>query len=148
MKIELATTEERTWAAGLMTHSEPWITLGVTHEQCAKACLDPEHLVYISHRREQPSGLIILDRYGLAGSPYIKSVCIDHGARGRGIGAALVGFAENLFCAESKHIFLCVSSFNTRAKIFYERIGYHQVGEFKDYIRDGVSELLMYKRLT
>jgi ribosomal-protein-alanine N-acetyltransferase len=148
MKIELATEDEYYWVAEQMAQSEPWIRLGVTQEQCMKTCKDPQHRVYIATIDDQPSGLIILHRQGLAGSPYIKSVCVGDGLRGQGIGAALVGFAENLFRTESKHIFLCVSSFNTRAKLFYERIGYHQVGEFKDYIIKGASELLLYKPLT
>jgi ribosomal protein S18 acetylase RimI-like enzyme len=48
----------------------------------------------------------------------------------------------------AKHMFLCVSSFNGRARRFYERRGYSQVGEFPDYIVEGASEILMHKRLA
>ena len=56
-------------------------------------------------------------------------------------------FAEDLFRREARHIFLCVSSFNTRARAFYERLGFCAVGEFQDYIIEGASEILMHKRL-
>jgi ribosomal protein S18 acetylase RimI-like enzyme len=57
-------------------------------------------------------------------------------------------FAEELFRGGAKHIFLCVSSFNSRARSLYERCGYKVVGEFKDYVIEGASEILMHKRLS
>lgn len=56
-------------------------------------------------------------------------------------------FAENLFREEARHLFLCVSSFNARARSFYERRGYQAVGELEDYVIEGASEILMHKRL-
>jgi predicted GNAT family acetyltransferase len=49
---------------------------------------------------------------------------------------------------EARHIFLCVSSFNTEARRLYERRGYRQAGEFPDYVMAGASEILMHKRLV
>ena len=46
-----------------------------------------------------------------------------------------------------RHFFLCVSSFNTRARAFCPRQGYRQVGQFHDEVIDGASELLLYKRV-
>jgi hypothetical protein len=51
----------------------------------------------------------------------------------------------HLFVA--RHFLLCVSSFNARAQAFYTRHGYRQVGQFDDYVIDGASELLLYKRV-
>jgi ribosomal-protein-alanine N-acetyltransferase len=89
-----------------------------------------------------------LHKRGVASSPYVKSIVVSDKYRGFGIGKALMEFAENLFRNEAKHIFLCVSSFNQRARAFYERLGYEAVGELKDYIIDGESEILMHKRLV
>jgi RimJ/RimL family protein N-acetyltransferase len=36
-------------------------------------------------------------------------------------------------------MFLCVSSFNPRARALYERSGYRFVGELPDYVVDGHS---------
>ncbi len=145
--IAPATGAERDWAAELLADSEPWITLRVTLEQCRKACRDPEYLLYVAHWQGNPCGAIVLQRSGLAGSPYIKSIAVAAEHRSRGIGAALMQFAENLFRNEARHMFLCVSSFNTRARAFYERQGYRAVGEFEDYIVEGASEILMHKSL-
>lgn len=145
--ISPATDEERDWAAELMAGSEPWLTLKVSLEQCRKSCRDPEYLLYVAHADGSPCGAIVLQRRGVAGSPYVKSIAVADGHRGRGIGAQLMQFAEELFLGKAKHIFLCVSSFNIRARRFYELHGYRAVGEFKDYIIEGASEILMHKHL-
>jgi hypothetical protein len=41
-----------------------------------------------------------------------------------------------------------VSSFNDRARVLYERHGYAPVGELKDFIVDGASEIILHKRLA
>lgn len=147
LDIRLATSEERDWTAGLMSGSEPWITLGTTLEQCLLVCRDPSYLIFVAHQNAFPCGSILLHPRGLAGSPYLKSVAVTEGHRNQGIGAQLIAFAENHFRNNSKHIFLCVSSFNLRAQALYERLGYTRVGEFKDYIVEGASEILFHKRL-
>ena len=143
-----ATLEDRIWAARLLSESEPWITLGVGFEKTLQSCSDEELLLYIAHSEETPCGLIIIDPRGVAGSPYIKSIAVAESFRNKGIGAILIDFAENSFQSTSRYIFLCVSSFNTRARSFYKKLGYTEVGELRDYIINGASEILMSKRLS
>ena len=45
-------------------------------------------------------------------------------------------------------MFLCVSSFNTRARALYERLGYQVVGELRDYVVRGHSEWLLRKSVA
>ncbi|HEY7697718.1 MAG TPA: GNAT family N-acetyltransferase [Vicinamibacteria bacterium] len=142
-----ATEEEREWTASLMARSEPWLTLGASLEICRESCRDPEYLLYVARDEGRPRGAILLQRRGLASSPYVKSIVVDPEHRSEGIGAALMEFAENLFRGESRHLFLCVSSFNRGARSFYERQGYSKVGELEDYVIEGASEILMHKRL-
>jgi len=84
---------------------------------------------------------------GVAGSPYIVSIAVEEAYRGRGIGAEMLAHVEEHFRPRARHMLLCVSSFNTSARRFYERHGYGAVGELPDYIIDGASEILMHKRL-
>jgi ribosomal protein S18 acetylase RimI-like enzyme len=147
LDIQQATDDERNWAAHLIATSEPWITLKTTVEQSIKICRDPEYMIYVAHYAGQPCGAIILHPRGLASSPYIKTVVVAEAFRSRGVGARLIQFAEDHFRENAKHLFLCVSSFNKRARTFYEALGYVPVGEFKDYVIEGESELLLYKRL-
>jgi ribosomal-protein-alanine N-acetyltransferase len=145
--IHPADEAEKNMAANLLASSEPWITLRISAELCYKNCHNPDFQVYIAYIGDNPSGIIIIDPKGVAGSPYIKSIAVYQEFRGRGVGAKLLSFAEELFRGRSKYIFLCVSSFNLRARKFYEKNGYKVVGELKDFIIEGASEILIHKRL-
>jgi ribosomal protein S18 acetylase RimI-like enzyme len=142
------TEDERAWAARLLATSEPWISLGVTEEKTRQTLHDPGYLVYIAHINNAACGLIIIHPRGVAGSPYIKTIAVSAEYRNEGIGASLMNFAETSFRNRSRYIFLCVSSFNSKARIFYQKLGYTMVGELKDYIIDGASEILMSKKLA
>ena len=145
--ITLATEPEKTWAAELMAQSEPWTTLGITLEKSLIACRDVSNHVYIAHDHDMLCGLIILQDKGVAGSPYIKSIAVAQVYQNQGIGKQLLKFAEDQYRGNSKHLFLCVSSFNKMAQHLYQEYGFRVVGEFNDYIVDGLSEILMHKRL-
>lgn len=145
--ISPATDFERDWCAALMAISDPWMTLGRGLDDCRTRMHDPAYLLYVAHLDEHPCGFILLQRRGVAGSPYIASIATSKEYRSKGIGSRLLEFAEELFSPDCRHIFLCVSSFNYRARALYERSGYTVVGELKDYVIDGASEFLMHKRL-
>ena len=147
IEIHSASEPEREMASRLLASSEPWITLKITQEQCRKNCHDPEFLLYIASVGGKPGGIILIDPRGVAGSPYIKSIAVYPEFRGHGIGTKLLSFAEELFRHKSKHIFICVSSFNHQARKLYERFGFEALCEFKDYLIDGASEILMHKRI-
>ena len=65
--------------------------------------------------------------------------------RGRGLGSALIAFAERRILRDKPNVFICVSSFNARARRLYERMGYEVVGELKDFVVRGHSEFLLRK---
>jgi ribosomal protein S18 acetylase RimI-like enzyme len=146
--ISQATDAEREWCAELMAGSDPWIRLGRGIEPCRAICRHPEYLLLVAHAGQEPCGFVLLHPRGVAGSPYIASIAVAERSRGRGVGALLLAHAEAHFAASARHIFLCVSSFNERARRLYERHGYAAVGELKDYIVEGASETLMHKRLA
>lgn len=145
--IAQAVDSEREWAAALMANSEPWITFGRDIEATRTFFRAPDAQLYIAHRRDEPCGFLLIRPRGVVSSPYVASLAVAAGERGNGIGSQLMRFAEDRYRSESKHLFICVSSFNTRAKSLYERLGYVVVGELKDYIIDGFSEYLLHKRL-
>ena len=148
-EIELgeATTEEREWCARLMAASEPWITLRRGYDALLNAALDPDYVILVARRGGAPCGFIRIHPRGVAGSPYVASVAVAETERGRGVGTALLDATETRY-PKARYVFLCVSSFNTRARELYERYGYRLVGELPDYVVDGYSELLMGKRLA
>lgn len=130
-----------------MASSEPWLTLGRDFAACLARCQAPEIVVLMARRSGAPCGFVLLHPTGVAGSPYIASIATSAAVRGQGVGSALLQAAERWLPA-ARHMFLCVSSFNVRARRLYERRGYAQVGEFPDYVVLGASEILMHKRLV
>ncbi len=146
--ITSATDSEREWAARLMSASEPWITLRRGFAECCKACMDSACFLYVAHDEKLPCGFILLNPKGVAGSPYVRSIAVAPEFRGKGVGSCLLNFAEDRFRDSARYLFLCVSSFNLKAKALYERQGYTVVGELVDYVIEGASEILMHKRLV
>jgi [ribosomal protein S18]-alanine N-acetyltransferase len=141
------TDDDREWAARLMAGSEPWLTLGRGIDACRAACRRPDCVLFVARDALGRGGFALVNPRGLAGSPYLASIAVEAGWRSRGVGAALLAYCEAQAALTSRHFFLCVSSFNTRARAFYVRHGYRRVGEFDDFIIDGASEVLMYKRV-
>ncbi|MFY9609517.1 MAG: GNAT family N-acetyltransferase [Blastocatellia bacterium] len=143
-KLQQATDAE--WCARVMTGSEPWVTLGRDYEESLQIITDLSKEVYISIVEGEAAGFIILNMKG-AFVGYVQTICIAPESRGRGIGSRLLEFAEDRIFSESPNVFLCVSSFNERARRLYERSGYSVIGELKDYLVRGHSEILMRKSL-
>jgi len=145
--ISPASHSDREWSAALMARNEPWITLGRTLEGCRVVCHHPEYLVFVARHQQHRVGFLILQRRGVVGSPYLATICVDESHRNRGFGQQMLDWTEAFFRPQARHLFLCVSSFNPRARVLYERAGYSQVGELPAYFIEEASEILMYKRL-
>lgn len=148
LSIDLAAGDaDREWCAQLMASTDPWLTLGRDFAACLARCRAPEFVVLMARRDSAPCGFVLLHPTGVAGSPYIASIATSAAVRGQGVGSALLAAAER-WLPQARHMFLCVSSFNTRAQQLYVRLGYTNVGEFPDYVIAGASEILMHKRLV
>ncbi|MFO7692640.1 MAG: N-acetyltransferase [Vicinamibacterales bacterium] len=146
--IRRAASDDARWAAGLMASSDPWITLGRGFDACLAACTSAIDALDIAESAGERCGLVLVRPAGVAGAPYIVSIAVDPAFRSRGIGAALVAHVERAFAGRSRHLFLCVSSFNPRARRFYERLGFEAVGTLRAFLIDQADEILMCKRLA
>jgi ribosomal protein S18 acetylase RimI-like enzyme len=132
------------WCARMMASTEPWITLGRDLAGCRSSLARPGNELFVAAEK---SGFILVAPYGLAGSPYVASIAVAVEKRGQGIGSALLRFVEQHFAGRG-HLFLLVSSFNDYAQNLYRRRGYEFVGELRDYIVAGQSELILHKRIS
>jgi [ribosomal protein S18]-alanine N-acetyltransferase len=135
------------WAAALMSTSDPWITLGRGFESSLRTCTSKLDLLEIAELGGERCGFVLVRPAGVAGAPYIVSIAVSAPFRSRGVGAALLAHVERTYQGRSRHLFLCVSSFNPRARVFYERHGFNAVATFTDFLVEGADEILMYKRL-
>jgi ribosomal protein S18 acetylase RimI-like enzyme len=129
-----------------MANSEPWITLRRGYAESLALMTDPAREVYLAVVGDEIVGFVVIVMQG-AFVGYIQSVGLWPGWRGQGIGSRLLAFAEKRIFQETPNAFICASSFNPGVKRLYERLGYEVVGELKDYIVAGHSEIL-YRKTT
>ena len=148
LDITPATTNELNWAATLLQTNDPWLSLGIKPEKILETCNNPDNKVYIAHIEGMACGVIIIHPMVWQVHHMSNQLLLIMNFRSWGIGAALIQYTEDQFQSTARYIFLCVSSFNLRAQVLYENQGFTVHGEFKDYIIDGASEILMSKRLT
>ena len=137
---------EAEFCAHLRANTEPWITLKRDYEDGLKAVLDEERETYVAEMEGKIAGFLILNMHG-GFKGYIQTVCVVPEWRSHGIGTRLVAFAEERIFREAPNVFICVSSFNPKARQLYERLGYHLVGELTDYIIPGCSEFMLRKTI-
>lgn len=137
---------EAEWCAHLMSTSEPWITLKRGYDDSLKILTSPTREVYVARADEAMVGFTILIMSG-AFIGFIQTIGVAPEWRNRGVGTRLVQFAEERIFKVSPNVFMCVSSFNKDAKRLYERLGYEVVGELKDLIVRGHSEILLRKTI-
>lgn len=142
----LQRADETATCARLMAGSEPWITLKRDAAAALEIINDPTREVYIATRGNEMTGFIVINLRG-AFIGYIQSICVVPEWRNRGLGSQLMAFAERRIFQETPNVFVCVSSFNSNALRLYERLGYAVVGELKDYIVSGHSEILLRKTI-
>jgi [ribosomal protein S18]-alanine N-acetyltransferase len=128
----------------MMAGSEPWITLGRSYDQCLRLVADPNREVYVAQGEDAVLGFVVLLMTG-AFTGYVQTLCAAPEARGRGIGTALLRFAEERILRDTPNVFMSVSSFNEGALRLYLRLGYARIGEVHDYIVRGHSEILLRK---
>jgi ribosomal-protein-alanine N-acetyltransferase len=140
----LAGDEDVAICAAMMANSDPWLRLGRGYEASVRLLTDPTREVYVAGG---VSGFVIINMHG-AFAGYIQTICVAPELRGRGLGSELMAFAEARILRDSPNVFLCVSSFNPRARALYERLGYARVGELHDYIVRGAGEILMRKTIA
>jgi ribosomal-protein-alanine N-acetyltransferase len=146
--IRAARGDDARWAADVMATSDPWLTLGRRFEACLSACLSPLDILEIAEIEGVRCGFVLVRPAGVAGAPYIVSIAAARDFRSRGVGAELLAHVERAYRGRSRHLFLCVSSFNPRARRFYERHGFDAVGTLEAFLIDDADEILMHKRLA
>ena len=150
MKIELRNLKdiaEAETCARMMASSEPWITLRRDYAASLKTITEPTKEVYVAVMEGEIVAFAILNMNG-AFVGYIQSVCTAPHWRGKGIGSQLMAYVEERIFSDVPNAFICVSSFNEGARRLYERLGYEVIGELKDFIIAGYSEILMRKTIA
>ncbi|MCU0590212.1 MAG: GNAT family N-acetyltransferase [Desulfobacterales bacterium] len=132
--------------ARMMAASEPWVTLQRDYAALLRNLSSPEREIHVAVRGDEVLGFIGLNLHGgFVG--YVQSICVAPQWRSRAVGRKLVAFAEERVFREHPNLFICVSSFNVDAQRFYRNLGYEVVGELKNFLVDGHSEILLRKTI-
>jgi len=133
--------------ARLMADSEPWITLRRTYDDSLPMLCDLSREVYVCLVHDELVGFAILRMTGgFVG--YVQTIGLKPEWRNKGLGRRFLEFIEQRIFKEAPNVFMCVSSFNPQAQKLYERLGYEVIGELKDYIVAGHSEILLRKTIA
>jgi len=132
--------------AAMMCASEPWITLQRNYADCLESTQGDYKEIFVATENNTLLGFIILQMAGTF-KGYIQTICVSPEARGKGVGTQLIKHAENRIFNISPNVFMCVSSFNSEAAKLYTQLGYEKIGELKDFILKGYSEILLRKSI-
>lgn len=130
--------------ARMMSVTDPWITLGLGYADCLKAFDGSFKEVFLLKKSGEIIGFVIMQTRGTF-KGYIQTICIDTAYRGGGYGTRILQFCQDRILKYSPNIFICVSSFNRGAIQLYTKFGFELVGELKDFVKQGYTELLMRK---
>jgi ribosomal protein S18 acetylase RimI-like enzyme len=143
--IEVTTNpDDFSFCAGMMSRTDPWRRLGMDHAQCLKSFEGFFREVYLLKNVDEIMGFVIIQPQGTF-KGYIQTIAVNENHRGKGYGTLLLQFCEERILAYSPNIFICVSSFNEKAFQLYIKFGFKLVGELKDFMKKGVTELLLRK---
>ncbi len=81
--------------------------------------------------------------------PYLQLLAILPGFQARNLGAAVLRWMEReARSEEARQLWLCVTTFNTRARTFYERFGFKEAAVLDKLASEVSDEILMRKRLS
>jgi ribosomal protein S18 acetylase RimI-like enzyme len=133
-----------------MAGMSPWSVLGWPAERLSRAFqreLPSVHRFEILSGGEL-AGIVTIQNPFLHG-PYLQLLAVLPGFQGRNFGLRLLQWMEaEARTEEARQLWLCVSTFNSRARAFYERFGFEAVSVLEKLASDASDELFMRKRLS
>ncbi len=136
--------------AAILSASEPWKRLGERFDFARTLSRAPQsgkaHVLIVD---KEVIGFIVFTPHPVfARGGYLRAIGVAPSRRRQGFGKKLIRFAEKKTVRFSPNFYLCVSSFNRKAQVFYRNLGYKKIGEIPDLLIQGASELIYWKRLS
>lgn len=130
--------------AALIADQEPFATLGLSANALAGYLARPDPALhrFLLLTGDAPAGVMVWRHPWLRG-PYLELLALGPIAQGHGLGRAAMTWA---MAPLPGNVWTCVSAFNTRARAFYESLGFEQAAVLPDLVNAGQDEVLMRKR--
>lgn len=138
--------EEASLLGTLLAGMEPWRTLGYSAVTLQRYLLRPDATLY-RHAvviQGEISGVVCV-RYPWLRGAYLELIGLTTAQQGLGIGSELLEWIEKQARRETDNVWVLVSVFNTRARTFYARQGYTEIGPIEDFVQPGYAEILLRK---
>ncbi len=150
MTLVPMSSEDAAVIGALCAGMEPWLSYPFCAEELIRffAAQEPHAPRFSVMRHGDLVGALVVRRDWFRG-PYVHMLAVASRLHGRGIGGALLGFVE----AEARrngdrNLWIAATATNTGARRLYARSGYSEVAHLDGLVRDGVTEVLMRKRLA
>lgn len=143
-------TQEDTIILGQnLVQIDPWKTLNYSAKGLSNYLFQADPLLYkfgiISCR--QLVGVVCI-RYPWLRGAYLELLAIYPTQQGRGIGKEVILWFESEAKQTSRNIWTLVSSFNTKARHFYNGMGFVEIGTLESFVVSGYDELLLRKVIS
>lgn len=91
-------------------------------------------------------GVMVMLMEGFAELPYLALLGVKKGFRNYGIGhkflSIFIAAAEE---SGAPNMFIMTSTFNVRAKILYESVGFKRMGVIRNYLKKGIDEIMFVR---
>lgn len=129
--------------AARLVEMDPWLRLGYHAEALGRYLTQDSPALW---RWAIVDGAAVVGavavRFPWLRGPYVELLAVFPEAQGAGIGAAVLGWLQSA-AAHEGNLWVMASAFNERARRFYRRHGFAEIGVVPELVRAGHDELLM-----
>lgn len=136
--------------AGRMVAMDPWRRYATyTADGLARYLghVEPDAPRFLLFQADAAVGAFGVRHAWLRG-PYLQFLAVLPEAQRRGVASAVLGWLETDARARGeRNLLVLTSAFNAPALKFYERAGFVRVGPLADLVADGITEIMLHKRV-
>jgi ribosomal protein S18 acetylase RimI-like enzyme len=141
-------TKDAQFLSTLLASMDPWHTLRYTASALLRYFVRPDPGLYRYAIGIQGKTIgVVCIRYPWLRGAYIEFIGVEGSFQSLGIGREILSWIEEQTRLEASNVWVLVSSFNQKAREFYTRQGYAEVGILKDFMHPGYDEVFLRKML-
>lgn len=151
VQLTLVSPDDAVALGTMVARMEPWLSYpGITHDTLTAFLAEVEQgapRFAIRHQGEIGGTMTIRTKWFRG--PYIHLLALTPALQGRGIGSTLIAFVEaQARASNQRNLWVAATETNTGAVRFYERHGFVRTAAIDGLVADGITELLLRKRLV